>query len=227
MKFCTQCQQGNPEEAIFCHQCGMQFGEESAPPTSAVVDEEQLWRTFIGPSKTVLFNFKNLFSFQNVFSWESADRYYMEQFRNFGDRTSPRFALTWHWPAFLLDPFFWFLYRKMYLYAALYLVLPVIFAFLTGDIMVGFVFRVVAGASANYLYCWHIKDHLNSIRKQTGFHRPIPQDVIRDTGGVQPYVFALAILLHLFVLFAILTGPPDQGTFQREGEAPAGDLRFY
>lgn len=227
MKFCTQCQQGNPEEAIFCHQCGSRFGDEPEAAPSPVVQEEELWRGFIGPSKSIIFNFKNLVSFQNVFSWESADRYYMEQFRNFGERANPRFALTWHWPAFLLDPFFWFLYRKMYLYAAVYLVGPAISVYLTGDIMVGFVWRIVAGASANYLYFWHVKDHLKRIRERAGLHRPIPEAVIRDTGGVQPYVFALAILLHLFVLFAILKGPPEQGAFQGEAEQPAGDTRFY
>ena len=93
--------------------------------------------------------------------------------------------------------------------------------------MVGFVWRIVAGTSANYLYFWHVKDHLRRIRERAGPLRPVPEAVIRDTGGVQPYVFALAILLHLFVLFAILQGPPEDGTFQTEGGTPRGDVRFY
>ena len=214
MKFCARCEQANPDEALFCHRCGSRFGDEG-PATPQ--DEEQLWRTFIGPNKTVLF------SLQDGWSWDRADRYYMAQFRKFTSGAGQRFALTWHWPAFLVDPFLWFLYRKMYLYAVVYLVGPVLLFYLTGDMSVGFVWRVIAGASANYLYYWHVKEHLKEIREQTRPHHPIPEEVLRDSGGVQLYVFALAILLHLFVVVAILQGPPDQEAMQNQEIAPEAD----
>ena len=218
MKFCAQCEQANPDEALFCHRCGSRFGDEG-PATPQ--EEEQLWRTFIGPSKTILFSLKD------GWSWDRADRYYMEQFRKFTSGGSPRFELTWHWPAFFVDPFLWFLYRKMYLYAAVYLVGPVLFFYLTGDMTVGFIWRVIAGASANYLYYWHVKDHLKEIRGRSRLHRPIPDDALRDTGGVQPYVFGLAILLHLFVMAAILQGPPDQETVQDQQMSPERDPELF
>ncbi len=214
MKSCTQCQQTNPDDALFCHKCGTRFTEE---PTSTQMDEDDLWRTFIGSSKTITFSLKHGWSVQ------SADRYYMDQFRKFKASPSPRFTLTWNWPAFLVDPFLWFLYRKMYLYAAVYLVGPVVFFFLTGDITVGFVWRLIAGVSANYLYFWHVKEHLKRVREEIGSQRPISADVLRDAGGVQPYVFALAILLHLFVIFAILKGPPQDGAGEQGGGAPQGE----
>ncbi len=220
MKFCPSCEQANPDEAIFCHRCGSPFGNEPAA-AELEMDEDQLWRTFIGPSNTILFSLKK------GWEWGSADRYYMEQFRSFTRDSTPRFALTWHWPAFLLDPFLWFLYRKMYMYAAVYLVGPVISFFLTGDITVGFIWRIIAGVSANYLYYWHVKDHLGRVRKEAGPFRPIPQHLLRDTGGVQPYVFVLAILLHVFVLVLLFKGPPPDSALEDQGTMPQLEDRVF
>ena len=47
-------------------------------------------------------------------------------------RRNPQFALTWNWPAFLFISFLWFLYRKMYLYAAVYAIGPMVSTYLTG-----------------------------------------------------------------------------------------------
>jgi hypothetical protein len=154
MKPCSQCEQQNPDDARFCSQCGALFAEEAAQPADQsaeepappILDEQQLWRSFIG---------------------QNADRY-LEQFRKFTGGSEPRFALTWHWPAFLFDPFLWFLYRKMYLYAAVYAIGPVLSAYFTGDLTVGVVWRVMAGASANYIYYWHVREHVAAIKEKAG-----------------------------------------------------------
>ena len=146
MKPCEKCKQQNPDDALFCLQCGETF--PSSPPSTEVqtspppLDEEPHWRAFIGPN---------------------ADRY-LQQFRKFTKGPTPRFALTWHWPAFLFDPFLWFLYRKLYLYAMVYAVGPVLSAYLTGDVSVGIVWRIMAGVSANYVYYWHVRDNLAKVR---------------------------------------------------------------
>ena len=92
-----------------------------APTTWSGTDHDR-WRDFIGPN---------------------ADRY-LEQFKKFGSPQSPRFALTWNWPAFLFISFLWFLYRKMYLYAAVYAIGPMVSTYLTGDMTSGMVWSVVA-----------------------------------------------------------------------------------
>ena len=43
---------------------------------------------------------------------------------------------------------------------------PGISVFLTGDPSVLIVWSILGGASANYIYFWHIKDHLQRIRSQ-------------------------------------------------------------
>ncbi len=220
MRTCPKCEQANPDEAHFCHQCGTPFEQGKPEATPAEVDEDHLWRMFIGPSKTVLFSLSG-------WTWDRADRYYMEQFRKFGAGPTPRFALTWHWPAFLVPPFLWFLYRKMYLYAAVYLVGPAIAFVLTQDPTVTFVWQLIAGATANYLYFWHIKDHLRHIREHAGPHRAFPEGILRDTGGVQPYVFVLGIMLHLLVLVAILQGPPPEDGIEEQGPSQEIDPQVF
>jgi hypothetical protein len=178
MKACSQCQQQNQEDANFCYQCGNDLGSDAASAISAPISgrrDEDLWRDFIGPN---------------------ADRY-LEQFKKFGSQQSPRFALTWNWPAFLYVSFLWFLYRKMYLYAAVYAIGPMVSAYLTGDMTSGIVWSVVAGATANYVYYWHCREHIAAI-KQHAWNDPAQQHaVLKEEGGVQPYVIWVGVVLYL------------------------------
>ncbi|GIW55826.1 MAG: hypothetical protein KatS3mg082_2230 [Nitrospiraceae bacterium] len=196
MKSCETCRQVNPDDARFCQQCGTAFS--SVQPTELVSDEAQLWRKFIGPN---------------------ADRY-LETFKKFSTASGPRFAFTWNWPAFLFEPFLWFLYRKMYLYALVYAVGPVVAFYFTQDLSADFVWRIMAGASANYIYYWHIKEQLAKIGSQRSLDVLSRDRILSDSGGVQPYVvwvgvglFALKVALLIALLQA---GPPDHG-----GSAPS------
>lgn len=192
MKPCSQCEQQNPDDARFCSQCGALFAEEAAQPAEEpappILDEQQLWRSFIG---------------------QNADRY-LEQFRKFTGGSEPRFALTWHWPAFLFDPFLWFLYRKMYLYAAVYAIGPVLSAYFTGDLTVGVVWRVMAGASANYIYYWHVQEHVTAIKEKAGLGGRAQEQSLKDLGGVQPYVVWVGVALHI-LMFAVLIKAIQEG----------------
>nr|MBI3614676.1 DUF2628 domain-containing protein [Nitrospirota bacterium] len=163
-----------------------QQAEEPAPP---ILDEQQLWRSFIG---------------------QNADRY-LEQFRKFTGSGEPRFALTWHWPAFLFDPFLWFLYRKMYLYAAVYAIGPVLSAYFTGDLTVGVVWRIMAGASANYIYYWHVREHLAEIKGKASLGGQAQEQSLKDLGGVQPYVVWVGVALHI-LMFAMLIKAYQEGS---------------
>jgi hypothetical protein len=193
MKPCQKCESQNPDEANFCGQCGTAF--PSAEDSSSLLTDEELWRAFIGPN---------------------ADRY-LEQFKKFTFTGAPRYNLTWHWPAFLFIPFLWFLYRKMYLYAFVYAVGPAVSTFLTNDLMAGIVWSIMAGVSANYVYYWHVREEVGEIKKKSWLGRPAQEQAIRETGGVQPYVIGVGLVLYaLFfaALFkAIQEAPPDGGKF--------------
>jgi hypothetical protein len=194
MKLCVSCQQQNPDDAVSCSQCGTALVQSTPQPDieSGSSEEVRHWRAFIGPN---------------------ADRY-LQQFRKFTSAGAPRFAWTWHWPAFLFDPFLWFLYRKMYVYAFIYAVGPIASAYLTQDFTVGIVWRIIAGASANYIYYWHVKEQLEEIRRKAGLDVAARERLLQDSGGVQPYVIWLGVALHLILLGAlmgVLLKGPDGG----------------
>ena len=196
MKPCAQCQQQNDDDAKFCHQCGNQLAAEPEPPIAApriqpdILPDEHLWRQFIGPY---------------------ADRYLIH-FRKFGLGDQPKFALTWNWPAFLYISFLWFLYRKMYMYAAVYALGPMISTYLTGDMTVGLIWSIMAGATANYVYYWHCREHIGEIKRSTGGDPAKLDEALKESGGVQSYVIWIGVALYL--LFAITMfkmlqdGPP-------------------
>jgi hypothetical protein len=199
----------NSDEALTCAQCGTSLETETAAPES---DETRVLRSFIGPQKAIVFSFKR------GWSWERPDDYYVHQFKKFTTGPTSRFSLTWHWPAFLVDPFLWFLYRKMYLYALIYALGPVLSAYLTGDFTVGFVWRVMAGVSANYIYYWHIKEHLTEIRKGPPLAPAVLDEQLRDRGGVQTYVLWLGVVLYIMLFLIVLQ-------IIREGPIPTGPVQ--
>jgi len=193
MKFCAQCQQQSQEAAKFCHQCGSTLAvEPDAPITTPVTHtDEHLWRQFIGPH---------------------ADRY-LKHFKKFGLGEEPKFALTWNWPAFLYISFLWFLYRKMYVYALVYALGPMISTYLTGDLTVGLIWSIMAGTTANYVYYWHCREQIGEIKKGS-WTDPVKRDeALKEAGGVQPYLIYVGIALYvLFILTMIKMlqdGPPD------------------
>jgi hypothetical protein len=204
MKTCAQCRQSNEADANYCFQCGTtlttakaEIETESPPIIPASMPDAGLWRQFIGPN---------------------ADRY-LEQFKKFGPESSPRFALTWNWPAFLFISFLWFLYRKMYLYALVYAIGPMISTYLTGDMTVGIAWSIIAGATANYIYYWHCREQIAQIKKRA-WNNPAGQDqALKETGGVQPYVIYVGIAFYALFIMTMIKLIQDG---QLDGEQPPG-----
>lgn len=197
MKTCTQCHQPNEADANYCFQCGTtltaakaETATESTPAPSPMPDAD-LWRQFIGPS---------------------ADRY-LEHFKKFGMDGEPRFALTWNWPAFLFVSFLWFLYRKMYLYALVYAIGPMISTYLTGDMTVGIAWSIIAGATANYIYYWHCREQIGEIKKKAWNDPTIRDQTLKEAGGVQPYVIYVGIAFYVLFIMTMIKliqdGSPD------------------
>ncbi len=199
MKPCSQCQQQNQDDARFCHQCGGAFAmvsqeaaveKSSSSPPQPQTDAE-LWRAFLGPN---------------------ADRY-LTTFKKFMGPAGPRFAITWHWPAFIFEPFLWFLYRKMYVYAAIYAIGPAMAFYITQDLSADIIWRIIAGASANYIYFWHAKEQIAKIKGERATGGETRQKLLGELGGVQPYVVwvgvGLLVLKIGLVVAMFKDGAPD------------------
>lgn len=106
--FCQKCGAQNDDSASFCSNCGTPLHLADAEQPHS---QEALYKAVIGP--------KN-------------QDYYLRHFARF-DRDG-RVGATWHWPAFFVT-FYWFLYRKMWIHAAVYFFLPYLVMFALG--MVG------------------------------------------------------------------------------------------
>lgn len=195
MKPCGTCQHLNPDEASFCQQCGAPFPVSAS---SLPMDDQDLWRAFIGQSKALLFSFKK------GWRWERSDDHYLQVFRKFSAGRTPRYALAWNWPAFVFPPFLWFLYRKMYLYAGIYLLGPLLAIYLTKNPAAASVWSLVAGATANYIYYWHIREQLAQIQRKAVIEPGQRQRELRDLGGVQYYVVWLGVALHVLAIAALV-----------------------
>ena len=181
---CSRCAAVNPQEAVYCNKCGQPLSAASASVPSPIAELAR-WRQFIGPR---------------------ADAY-LERFRVFRDGTQERFVPTWHWPAFGVG-WLWYLYRKMYLHAAIFLfggLLPMVF----GAGLIGVViWNLFAAVAANYLYYMHVKLSLAMIERRAELDQEARDRLINDAGGIQPYVWWLGIGLMALALGAGIMEAP-------------------
>jgi len=176
-----RCAQKNPDTAVNCSSCNQPFALPEVVPNGTVT----LWRQFIG---------------------SHAD-YYLERFGTFQAGTGMLFRPSWHWPAFGVG-WLWFLYRKMYVHAAVFLIgglLPMLFgAGLLGTVL----WNGVAGVTANFLYYLHVKFKLEVIQRRAPTDKATRDVLIADAGGVQPYVWWLGVgLMALAIAMGILQAP--------------------
>jgi hypothetical protein len=217
MKPCPKCQQLNQDDSRFCHQCGAAFAaaeaKEAEPravssfPSPPPQTDADLWKAFIGPN---------------------ADRY-LATFKKFTGPAGPQFSLTWHWPAFIFEPFLWFLYRKMYVYALIYAIGPAMAFYITQDLSADIVWRLIAGGSANYIYFWHVKEQVAKIKGERSSGSQTRQQLLGELGGVQPYVVWVGVgLLALkigLVVAMFKEGPPDGPKGPPAKPHPAGLIK--
>ncbi len=110
------------------------------------------------------------------------------------------------------------------MFALLYAVAPALAIFITGDMTVGIVSRVLAGGSANYLYFWHVKDKVQRIMSIPNMDATARANQVREEGGVQPYVLWLGAALHVFMIgllvSAISQGVPEEDLLEGLEERP-------
>jgi len=205
--FCPQCGRRNDDSMPTCLDCGAElpaaktFKSKFQPEPVTVttqqdnpVDEtDEYYRAFIGPNN---------------------QGYYLRYFEEFDreGKTSP----TWHWPAFLVT-FYWFLYRKMWLNALIYFLLPYIFAFFLGiaaavagdsaQLFLGFAYIlffigiwVVPPMYANALYYRHCNKKIEQARATTrDFQRQLGE--LSAKGGTSSVVL---IFVLIFVFVAVI-----------------------
>ena len=93
---------------------------------------------------------------------------------------------------------------------------------------IGMVWSVVAGATANYVYYWHCREHIAAI-KQQAWNDPSQQHAtIKEEGGVQPYVIWVGVVFYLLFSLAMFKmlqeGTMDTERAPKKSAAPAGHV---
>ena len=146
---CPKCGARQPR-AECCAQCGIIIAKYRGAPTATVADQ----RVAEGPPSELeeLGNYvgPNFSAYRHKFQ---------ELIDNQGN-----YSFHWHWPAFFLA-FPWLLYRKMYVFAALLVLLA-----LTPVPFLGLALPLLCGALGNYLYFRHCRRKLAAVHA-TGAER--------------------------------------------------------
>ena len=205
---CTDCGTLAAEGARYCAQCGRLLGIQARPvagpstaaPAAATAENRasaagdsdpsadvELFETAIGPNRT---------------------DYYLVRFRRFA---SGQGLASWNWPAFFV-PLLWFLYRKMWGYAAMYffllpiamgIVLVVLFLVLPEGVATGLGWAIQLGVVlvalpmyANALYYRAVQDRIRAAQARSS-DRELQLRALARAGGTSAAAFI--VLLVLFV----------------------------
>jgi Protein of unknown function (DUF2628) len=120
---------------------------------------------------------------------------------------SKNWVMSWSWSGFLA-PIVWLFYRKLYLYGALCIVVPLVLAFVF-DLSAGSSIAVVIGMSAK---AWYVGAGLQRIAKadELGLLDKERRDYLRRAGGVSTIAGVLVGIAYaaiiVLIIFSIVTG---------------------
>lgn len=198
--FCPKCGTSNDAAATFCTACGdvlpLPTGgfQKAQGMGGGATDMGAYYKAALGP--------KN-------------QDYYLRQFARFD--ADGRVSATWHWPAFFMT-LWWLLYRKMWLVALSYFIVPYLFLWLMGTIagVASGSANIMGGAGyllywagivclppmyANALYYNHCKKRISAARASTA-------DVQRQLGDLSGKggTSNIAIIFLLVFVFIALLG---------------------
>ena len=119
---------------------------------------------------------------------------YLAKFEKFNYEGVERFAVTWHWPAFFFNSW-WFLYRKLYIWALIAFVALCIPG-------LNFISFILFGILSNYLYYKH------ALKKIYALHAFDPSADISSElariGGVNRWVMVLGIVISCITMIGII-----------------------
>lgn len=127
-----------------------------------------------------------------VFIGKNSEKY-LRKFTKFRRNGTDGFAATWNWPAFLV-PFYWMLYRKLYLWALLVFVLGII-------PIVNILSHIAFGACGNFIYYKHAGKKLRKIDEARSYASEAQRAAaIARAGGVNKYILTVLILIMIMII---------------------------
>lgn len=202
---CVECKATLPDNRLVCPQCGMHntvAGRVSQPQSTAHVPGDRQRE------------------YHAALLGEHNCDYYLYRFQRFarGDGSA-----SWNWAAFFMN-FYWLLYRKMWLAAIAYVVIPyaaillvmmpvlqrggqppgTLLTFLPlGLSLLMLAYVVLFGVYANRLYYRHINNKRQQVQAYTGDHARRLQ-LMEEKGGTSMSAVAVALAVTLVLPIAVL-----------------------
>lgn len=191
---CPQCGKSNDISAKFCFDCGTLLSQVEIKASD---EQEEFYRAVIGP--------KN-------------QDYYMRNFQRF--ENDGEISVSWHWPAFFVT-FYWLLYRKMWLNALIYFLLPylvlipleIIIGMIAGDsagVGIGFAniiylvgMFLLPPLYANALYYKHCKKKIMEVKASSNvLQRQLGE--LSAKGGTSNVVLIIVLIFVFIAMIGIL-----------------------
>jgi hypothetical protein len=118
---------------------------------------------------------------------------YGEVFERFAAEGDPGFAFSWNWPAFFCGTW-WYLYRKMYLWAAVDFAMSVFFGW---TFFVPLLWAAARAVTGNYLYFLQADRAVREVRE---VRQPTDLARLAREGGVHRWVAWAAVAGVVLVL---------------------------
>ena len=204
MPYCPNCGQEVDQDATECFMCG-----QPIPPGEAKTGYdpgrpgEENGGGMGGPSPTEQGPYQGQAQAPGEISRDEwlayvgkKASYYFPRFAKFSKTGRDRLAVTWHWPA-LFVPFWWFIYRKMYIWAG-------VVALLAFVPYVNLALWLASALTANYIY------YKDAKRKILAVKRAYPdQDVtgiLAQAGAVHRWIPWVAIVVTVIMVGVIFLG---------------------
>lgn len=187
--YCVKCGNKNRSEALFCEKCGEAINNVTKVPPAS------------GERKASLDN--DAKNYYDAVIGEKNTNYYLSLFEKF-DLTGSK--ISWNWPVFFLTVY-WFLYRKMWGWAAIYFVLHCAIALVGSglggapafDFLSGVISLLIFPMYANYLYHRVVKKKIERVSRTATSEQDIISELIA-LGGTSRIVL---ILIPIFAIFMI------------------------
>lgn len=191
MTYCSKCGKEVAENGSFCSICGEKVDNvrnniQNLTLSSSIKDDD--FATFVGKNSEK----------------------YLTKFAKFNVGGIDSFKATWHWPAFFV-PFWWMLYRKLYLWALLIICLKIITLcfFITSVLyivimnVICIIVTIVIAITANYLYYKHAKKKILALKSLHESSDEQSAIEIARVGGVSKVIIWIgaSILILLFIGF--------------------------